>query len=155
MMSLAHGIAVVAFAVWTYFVVLGAMRIAKALVQMNPSAIVLAIVIADLVVVSPDWRDALVAASALAIVFRVLQFGVRKWAWVRCLVEGRPVKLVHNGKVLWENLRRSQICRHYLQEAMREHGVTDVTDVRLALLEPDGNISIIPRDHAKYHAHAS
>lgn len=51
--------------------------------------------------------------------------------------------LIHDGKLDFEILNKLNISSEEIQEAMREHGVEHLTDVKLAMLEIDGNISII------------
>jgi uncharacterized membrane protein YcaP (DUF421 family) len=51
--------------------------------------------------------------------------------------------LIHDGKLDFEILNKLNISSEELQEAMREHGVEHLTDVKLAMLEIEGNISII------------
>ena len=41
-------------------------------------------------------------------------------------------------------MEREGVDRHELQQALREHGYLDLVEVRLAVLEVDGTISIIP-----------
>ncbi len=54
-----------------------------------------------------------------------------------------PVRLVRNGRVVTENLRRELISPEDLHSKRRLHGVENLTDVRDAWLEPDGEISVI------------
>lgn len=63
------------------------------------------------------------------------------------LVSGDPVMLVHQGNVIEENLRREKITRDELEAAAREHGVASIKDVDLAILERDGNISILSSNY--------
>ncbi|MDP4184831.1 MAG: DUF421 domain-containing protein [Bacteroidota bacterium] len=65
------------------------------------------------------------------------------------LLEGEPVILVSEGKVNDKNLRAVQITTNELLEVIREHGVESILDVNLAILEVDGNISIISHDFKK------
>src|SRR5258705_12189654 len=57
------------------------------------------------------------------------------------LVQGEPVMLIHEGTVIEENLRKERLTRNELEAAIREHGVENISDVDLAVLEADGNIS--------------
>ncbi|MET1232907.1 MAG: YetF domain-containing protein [Candidatus Limnocylindrales bacterium] len=57
--------------------------------------------------------------------------------------EGEPTMLVRDGKILDEAMRREGVDRHELEQALREHGYLDVSDIRLAVLEVDGTISVI------------
>ncbi len=58
------------------------------------------------------------------------------------LLEGTPQILVRNGHVFRDVLEREQITQSELIEAMRKEGCTSLTNVRFAILENDGSISI-------------
>ena len=58
-------------------------------------------------------------------------------------MQEKPEILIHDGKLDFEILNKLNISSEELQEAMREHGVEHFTDVKLAMLEINGNISII------------
>ena len=53
--------------------------------------------------------------------------------------------IMRNGRYLPNVLRREGIDRDEVETAMREHGVEDIKEVELAMLEPDGSISIVPK----------
>jgi uncharacterized membrane protein YcaP (DUF421 family) len=57
-----------------------------------------------------------------------------------------PTVIMRDGKWLPERLRREGVDQEEVEMAMREHGVDDPRDVQLAVLEPDGSISIVPKD---------
>ena len=61
------------------------------------------------------------------------------------LVDGVPVVLARNGRVYQEALRRENIATSDFDEAMRQADCAKHEDVRLALLETDGKISIMTR----------
>ena len=63
------------------------------------------------------------------------------------LVSGDPVMLVHQGNVIEETRRREKVTRDELEAAAREHGVASIKDVDLAILERDGNISILSSNY--------
>lgn len=65
------------------------------------------------------------------------------------LLEGNPVLLVREGTLYENALRRSNLTHAELKESMRKHGCTRMEDVRLAVLETDGQISIVPADQSK------
>jgi uncharacterized membrane protein YcaP (DUF421 family) len=54
-----------------------------------------------------------------------------------------PLKLVENGKLLRRNMRREFITEAELMSQIREKGVDQLTDVRAAFMEGDGQISVI------------
>ena len=59
------------------------------------------------------------------------------------LVQDKPQILIHDGKIDFKTLASLGITSDELNEVMREHGVEHYKDVKLAMFEVDGNISII------------
>ena len=57
-----------------------------------------------------------------------------------------PTVLLKDGKPLEWAVRKEGINLDEIEMAMREHGLADLADVKLAVLEPDGSISIIGKD---------
>ena len=53
------------------------------------------------------------------------------------------IPLIRHGNLLRANMRREMITEMELKSQLRESGVEDASDVKLAVLEPDGRISII------------
>ena len=64
----------------------------------------------------------------------------------RRLLEAQPTLLIHDGRVLEENMRRERVTRDDLLAALRRNGVIDPAHVRLAMLEENGGISVIRRE---------
>jgi uncharacterized membrane protein YcaP (DUF421 family) len=57
-----------------------------------------------------------------------------------------PSVLIKNGKLVPGALKREGITVDEVEMAIREHGVDDLKDVELGVLEPDGTISIVPTE---------
>jgi uncharacterized membrane protein YcaP (DUF421 family) len=57
-----------------------------------------------------------------------------------------PTVLVKDGKPLEWQMQREGITEDEVEMAMREHGLDKLADVKLAVLEADGSISIIGKD---------
>ena len=55
--------------------------------------------------------------------------------------------LIYEGKAITEHLRKAKISDDELEAAIREHGVEHVKDVDLAVLERDGNISVLSNNY--------
>ncbi len=64
------------------------------------------------------------------------------------VVLGEPVLLIHGGRVLTDRLRREHITQNQLQEALRAYGLAAPSEVKMAVLEIDGSISVVPKDIA-------
>ena len=65
---------------------------------------------------------------------------------IRNLIQSEPVTLIYNGKILDKNLKDVLLTDDELLAAVREHGVSAIQDVSLAVMEVDGNISVISED---------
>ncbi len=59
------------------------------------------------------------------------------------LIQEKPEILIHDGRLDFKKLSQLNITNDELKEAMREHGIEHFKEVKLAMLEIDGNISII------------
>jgi len=55
-----------------------------------------------------------------------------------------PAVIVKDGKCLTDVMRREGVDREEIEMAVREHGIEDLSEVKLGVLEPDGTISIVP-----------
>jgi uncharacterized membrane protein YcaP (DUF421 family) len=68
-----------------------------------------------------------------------------RFARVRLITEGEPIILIHDGQVIEANLRRERLTRNDLEEEARQQQLVALDQVRWAILEDGGTISIIPR----------
>lgn len=89
----------------------------------------------------------MVAAMGLFIANYILKRLLNRWDWFNKAVQGEKIILVHDGTVIEKGLREAQMSREELEMAVREHGVKKIDDVNLAILEVDGNVSILSDDY--------
>ena len=88
----------------------------------------------------------LVSAGVLFIMNYIIKRLSYSNAGINKLIEGDPVILVYRGDVIHSNLKKQTITLEELEAAAREHGVDTLADIKLAMLETDGNISVISYD---------
>lgn len=88
----------------------------------------------------------LVAASALFVVNFLMKQAIFRFPWLSKFIQGEAVMLVYKGELKISNMHHTRITYDELMEAIREHGVASIEDVDLAILEVDGNISILSHD---------
>ncbi len=136
-----------------YFALLVGLRLTgtRQLGQMSTFDLVLLLIIANAVqnaMVGPDTSLAggLVAAGVLIGWHRVIDWWRLRSRGLAKLLAGEGIMLIHHGQVLESHCRRAGITRDELLQALREHGVANVGDVMLAVLEPDGSVSVIRND---------
>ena len=133
-----------------YLFMLIALRIfgKKELSQLNTADVILILLISNSVqnaMVGSDtslWGG-LAAAAVLFIINYTLKKLMYKFPKFSNLMQEKPEVLIHDGKLDFKVLSKLNITSDEIQEAMREHGVEHFSDVKLAILEIDGNISII------------
>jgi uncharacterized membrane protein YcaP (DUF421 family) len=89
----------------------------------------------------------LLAATLLLLNWLVGLVSARS-ARMEALVEGVPVLLARDGKVYKDVLRRELISRADFDKAMRESGVEDIEEIRTAVLETNGHITLVTRDRS-------
>lgn len=64
-------------------------------------------------------------------------------------IEPPALPLIRDGKLLRQNLRRELISIDELESMLREKGIDDYHGVRLAQLEPSGELSVLPSESAE------
>jgi uncharacterized membrane protein YcaP (DUF421 family) len=89
----------------------------------------------------------LVAAVPLLALFNV--FGQRpdthRFPWLRRVLDGHPIVLVEDGRVIERNLRRERLTLDDLAKQARANQLASLEDVRWAIFEPSGTISFIAK----------
>ena len=143
--------------VTVYFFILFGLRLTgkREIGQMTIFDLVLLLLIANAVqnaMVGPDNSligGVLAAATLLVVNMAVARLRLR-WPRLRRFIEGSPTLLILRGEVISRHLRREGLDEETLETALREHGVTDLSEVEMAVLETDGSISVVPTsDHTK------
>jgi uncharacterized membrane protein YcaP (DUF421 family) len=119
--------------------------------QMTPFDLTLLLLLSNSVqnaMTGPDTSLAggLVSAATLFGATFVISWIVRHIKKSEHLIEGTPTILIRHGQILTPNLVREGITRDDLLRALREHGVDTVEDVRSAVLEVDGSVSVLKED---------
>jgi uncharacterized membrane protein YcaP (DUF421 family) len=147
------GWSIVARTLIVYAALLAGLRLAgkRELGQMTPFDLVVILLIANAVqnaMVGPDTSvtGGLIAAGVLVTANYGVAAARERLPWLRRAVEGTPTLLINDGRFVQEHLRREGLEEDDVLMAIREHGVSDVKDVRMAVLETDGSISIVPVD---------
>lgn len=143
-------IAVVRTLVLYLIIVIGIRMLGKHQVsELEPAEFVLALIIAD--VASVPMQDygipllmgviPIITLLCLSMILSVLTLKSLK---IRALLAGVPSILIQNGKVDQKELRRTRMTLDEVLEELRLQGYTDLAAVRYAVLETNGQLSILP-----------
>jgi uncharacterized membrane protein YcaP (DUF421 family) len=65
---------------------------------------------------------------------------------VRRVLEAKPLELVRDGKLMRRNLRKEYITPDEIMAKLREHGIDKLEAVKVATMESDGEITVIPHE---------
>lgn len=128
--------------------------------QLNAGDVVLLLLISNAVqnaMVGPNTslEGGLIAALVLFVanfILKRLMFSNRSF---ETFMEDDPVILVKDGIMDEKALNKVKITKSELEEAVREHGVESIEDVKLSILEVDGNISVVSQDEKNKQTHFS
>ena len=133
-----------------YFFMIIALRIfgKKELSQLNTADVILILLISNsvqnaMVGANTSLYGGLIAAFSLFVINYLFKKVMLKSKFIKELIQDKPEVLIHNGKIEFKTLARLGITSEELEEAMREHGIEYYKDIKLAMFEIDGNISII------------
>ncbi|WP_293893432.1 DUF421 domain-containing protein [Flavobacterium sp.] len=123
----------------------------KELSQLNTADIILVLLISNsvqnaMVGSNSSLEGGLVAALVLFVLNFILKKIMFKSKTVTQLLQDKPEILIHDGIIDFKALAKLEISSPELEEVIREHGVEHFTDVKLAMMEIDGNISVISGD---------
>jgi uncharacterized membrane protein YcaP (DUF421 family) len=120
----------------------------RELSSLEPFDVILLVVLGDLVQQGITQSDESVTGTLIVISTITLLSVFVSWASfrsrvVRAVSEGEPIVLVQDGKLIERNLRRERLTRRDIEEEARAQQITSIGDIRWAILEDGGSISVI------------
>ena len=138
-----------------YLVIVAAIRVfgEKALAKMSGYDMIVTVALGSVVAALPLTRSVSIAdAIAAAITFlglqQVMRYFQARFHRVHTLVRERPRLLLWNGRLLEDRMLESDISADEVRAAVRRSGILSLKQVRAAILENDGEWSIIPQTSA-------
>ncbi|MBB6450982.1 uncharacterized membrane protein YcaP (DUF421 family) [Geomicrobium halophilum] len=84
------------------------------------------------------------ALTVFLILTLILQWTGMKSRFLAKVQDAEPVVLMEKGKLLEENLKKSRITKDQLMAQLRAKNIFSPVEVEIALLEPDGSVSVSP-----------
>ena len=134
-----------------YFLIMIGLRLMgkRQIGELEPSELVLTMMISDLAAVPmQDFGIPLLAGvipilTLLALSMLISQVSLHHLR-LRSLICGDPAILIHNGKIQQETMRKNRYTLDELMEEIREQGYCSVEDIKYAVLENSGQLSVLP-----------
>jgi uncharacterized membrane protein YcaP (DUF421 family) len=144
---------IIARATIVYFAIFIGLRIGgkRELGQMTAFDLAVILLIANAVQNAMVGSDVSVTGGIVAaLVLFVLNYGVgvarERVPFLRELLDGKSTIIIQDGKLLEDAMESEGVDDDMVHMAMREHGIDDVKDVKQAVMETDGSISVVPKD---------
>ena len=135
-----------------YVFIIFLMRIVgrRELSSMEPSDVILLVVIGDLIqngVTQSDYSvtGVVLAAGTIGFLASVTAFITYRSKRIRNVVEGEPVILVQDGETIDRNMRNERLTLVELMEQARLQRIESLDRVKWAVLETNGSISFIEK----------
>ncbi len=139
-----------------YSIVVLSMRIMgkRQIGEMQPSELVVAIMISDLASVPMQSIDipllsGIIPVLTLIVAEVLMSFVSLKSRFLRRLITGEPSIIIYNGHVNEQELEKLRFNTNDLLEQLRVSGYPNIADVEVAVLETNGQLSIIPKAYAR------
>jgi len=117
--------------------------------ELEPSELVLALIIADLAAVPMQdfgipLLSGIIPILTLLCITMILSVLTMKSVKFRALICGRPSIIVENGRLRQREMKKNRFTVDELMEELRMKGITDITSIKYAILETNGQISVLP-----------
>ncbi|HLK56324.1 MAG TPA: YetF domain-containing protein [Chthonomonadaceae bacterium] len=135
-----------------FFLILGLRLLGKReLGQMNIYDLVLIIILGNAVqnaMVGDDntLTGGLVGATTLLILNRLFTIAMARSKRLEKLMVGEPLLILNDGKLVEECMRKEGVTREQVLAALREHGLDQLEEAHMCVLEVDGTISVVAND---------
>ena len=122
----------------------------RELSSLEPFDLILLVVLGDSIqqgLTQDDYSvtGAMIVISTIASLQVLTSFLNFRIPWVRRVLDGDPIILVQDGKVIDKTLRRERITIEEVAEQARGQQIASIEDVKWAVFEPSGQISFIPK----------
>ncbi|MES2554443.1 MAG: YetF domain-containing protein [Pseudomonadota bacterium] len=115
--------------------------------QLSPLDLVLLLILSNAVQNSMNAGDnsligGLISAATLVALNYLIEYATVKSKKLEGIVEGRPQVIIHEGKLFEDVISKAKITQLEVESTLRESGFFDLKDVKLAILENNGKVSV-------------
>ena len=124
----------------------------RTLAQSTPAELVLILIISEtiqqaMIGLDPSLIAALISIVTLVVIDHAIVALKLRYPLIDGLLEGCPHVVVHQGEILSPILKRFNLEEEdILEAARRTRGLSSLAQVKFAVIEKDGSISVIPKD---------
>ena len=143
-------------AILLYIIVLTVMRLMgkREIGQLEPFEFVISIMIADLASI-PMTESGIPITNGIVPILGLLVMNLTisvlnmKSIWARKILSGKPSILIYRGKIDEKTLKKERFTINELQERLRGDNVINLGDVEYAILETNGQVTVIQKPNKR------
>lgn len=133
--------------VYIFLIVLLRLTGKRQIGQLSPFDLVLLLILSNAVQNSMNAGDnsligGLISATTLVAVNYLVGFITYKNKKLEAIIEGRPQIVIREGKLFKEVIDEAQITQQELDSTLRQSGYFEIKDVKLAILENNGTVTV-------------
>jgi uncharacterized membrane protein YcaP (DUF421 family) len=139
-----------------YAIVVVVMRIMgkRQIGQLQPFELVVAIMISELAAVPMQNTgipliNGIIPIITLLVAQISMSFINLKSTKARAIICGKPTILIENGKIFEQHLQKEMYTLNDLLEQLRSKDISNIADVEYAILETNGQLSVIPKSQKR------
>ncbi|MFD0870954.1 DUF421 domain-containing protein [Paenibacillus residui] len=124
----------------------------KSISQMSVATTVIMISIGTTIVqplANNQLWTAIGSAAVFIITLIIIEFLQLKFDWFEKLMSGRSKVIIENGQIVQKNLRSIRMTVDQLEIRLRQNGIANISDVKTATIEPNGQVGYELMRHAK------
>lgn len=117
--------------------------------QLSPLELVSLLMIPEIVsqsLIGSDYSltTGLTGVATLLVLVFVTSLLVHRFVRVQNLVSGQPTLLVHEGVFIADAMNRMRVTPEEVYTELHKAGLSELSQVKWAILEPDGSIALVP-----------
>lgn len=94
---------------------------------------------------SINYFDGVLAIIVYGVFAAMVSILTLKSIVLRRFFTGTPSVLMNNGKIMYDNLKKSKLDINDFLQIARENGYYDINQINCSILEPSGKISFLPK----------
>lgn len=121
----------------------------KELGQLSIFDLVVLLIISDLCSMGiPDRKLFIIGILCLIVLIflqKIISLIMKKNKKIREILDGNPTILIYDGYIIYDNLKKEGYTIDDLISQIRENAIMDITEVRLAILETTGKLSVFSK----------
>ncbi len=134
-----------------YISVLIALRVMgkSEIAEMTPFDLVITLLISEVAAVPMQNNEipllyGIASITGLVLIESLISFIISKSRLANNFISGNPVILINKGKIDYKQLKKERVIIDELLESLRGQGYFSLKEVQYAILESDGDLSVVP-----------